>query len=63
MTWDRKVSDRVDLEGAVRPSSGGWTCRIMGRTVASVLRRDGITAAGDATMPEFMGSSPGEPLS
>ncbi len=27
--------------------------RILWRTVASVLRRDGISAAGDATMPEF----------
>jgi len=27
------------------------------RTVAAVLRREGISHAGDATMPEFLGSN------
>jgi lipopolysaccharide/colanic/teichoic acid biosynthesis glycosyltransferase len=31
--------------------------RILIRTVGAVLRRDGVSAPGDATMPEFMGSS------
>lgn len=30
--------------------------RILGLTVLKVLRREGISAAGEATMPEFMGS-------
>jgi len=37
-----------------------WTFRldleILARTVKSVLRRDGITAEGHASMPEFMGT-------
>jgi lipopolysaccharide/colanic/teichoic acid biosynthesis glycosyltransferase len=31
---------------------------ILWRTVRAVIRREGISAAGDATMPEFMGSAP-----
>ena len=31
--------------------------RILARTVGAVLRRDGITNAGSATMPEFMGGA------
>jgi lipopolysaccharide/colanic/teichoic acid biosynthesis glycosyltransferase len=31
--------------------------RILARTVGAVLRRDGITHPGDATMPEFTGSA------
>jgi lipopolysaccharide/colanic/teichoic acid biosynthesis glycosyltransferase len=30
--------------------------RILWRTVAAVVRRDGISAPGEATMPEFMGT-------
>lgn len=40
------LSPRVDLA-------------ILLRTVAAVLRRDGISAAGEATMPEFRGNHPG----
>lgn len=32
--------------------------RILWRTVAAVLRREGITGGGDATMAEFLGSPP-----
>lgn len=32
--------------------------RILARTVALVARRDGVSAEGHATMPEFMGSEP-----
>ena len=32
---------------------------ILWRTLRAVIRREGISAPGDATMPEFMGSSPG----
>jgi lipopolysaccharide/colanic/teichoic acid biosynthesis glycosyltransferase len=35
--------------------------RILVRTVGAVLRRDGITHAGAATMPEFMGAERGQP--
>ena len=31
--------------------------QILGRTIAKVVRRDGISAAGEATMPRFEGSS------
>jgi lipopolysaccharide/colanic/teichoic acid biosynthesis glycosyltransferase len=31
--------------------------RILGETVRSVAKRDGISAAGDVTMPEFHGAS------
>jgi lipopolysaccharide/colanic/teichoic acid biosynthesis glycosyltransferase len=36
--------------------------KILGLTVGKVLRRDGISAAGDATMPRFEGSPPDRPL-
>jgi lipopolysaccharide/colanic/teichoic acid biosynthesis glycosyltransferase len=35
--------------------------RILARTAATVVRRDGISAEGHATMPEFFGSPPGTP--
>src|SRR5258708_11338956 len=39
-----------------------WSLRldllILARTLSRVLRRDGISAAAHATMPEFEGSSP-----
>lgn len=41
-----------------------WTLaldlRILARTVRSVLRREGISAEGHATMPEFMGPTDGD---
>jgi hypothetical protein len=33
--------------------------RICAETVLTVVRRDGIAAAGDVTMPEFMGTAIG----
>ena len=33
---------------------------IIFKTIATVLKREGISAAGDATMPEFMGNEPTE---
>lgn len=33
---------------------------ILWRTLRAVIRREGISAAGEATMPEFMGSNPGQ---
>lgn len=32
---------------------------ILWRTLRAVIRREGISAAGEATMPEFLGSKPG----
>ncbi len=32
---------------------------ILWRTLRAVIRREGISAAGEATMPEFLGSNPG----
>ena len=41
-----------------------WSLRldlwVLWRTLATVVRRDGIAADGHATMPEFMGSAPAE---
>ena len=45
--WDVKYVDHVTF-------LGDW--KIIFRTVATVLRREGISAADDATMPEFMGN-------
>ena len=33
----------------------GWTLKILFLTIKKVLLRDGISAAGEATMPEFQG--------
>jgi lipopolysaccharide/colanic/teichoic acid biosynthesis glycosyltransferase len=40
----------------------GLDLKILGLTVGKVLRRDGISAAGDATMPRFEGSPLDRPL-
>ena len=45
--WDVKYVDRVTL-------TGDW--KIILGTVKTVIKRDGISAAGEATMPEFMGT-------
>ena len=45
--WDVKYVDHVTF-------LGDW--KIVFRTVATVLKREGISAANDATMPEFMGN-------
>jgi lipopolysaccharide/colanic/teichoic acid biosynthesis glycosyltransferase len=45
--WDVKYVDHVTF-------LGDW--KIIFRTVATVLKREGISAANDATMPEFMGN-------
>ncbi len=46
--WDVKYVDRITF-------LGDW--KIIFQTVKTVLKRDGISAAGEATMGEFMGSS------
>ncbi len=45
--WDVKYVDRITFRGDVK---------IILDTVRTVLRREGISAAGEATMGEFMGS-------
>ena len=56
LTWDEKFA--LDTE-YVQRASLGLDLNIIVRTITSVARRDGISAAGEATMPEFMGSSSG----
>jgi sugar transferase EpsL len=41
---------------------GFWLdLKILARTFMKVVKRDGISAPGDATMPEFQGNSPASP--
>lgn len=51
--WDERL--RLDLQ-YVRKHSLRGDLRIILRTIGAVLRREGITAEGDATMPRFQGS-------
>jgi lipopolysaccharide/colanic/teichoic acid biosynthesis glycosyltransferase len=53
LSWEQKFA--YDLE-YVRNQSLGLDLRILAATVRTVLRRDGITAAGAATAPEFEGA-------
>ena len=46
-TWDVKYVDKITF-------IGDWA--IILRTVKTVVKRDGISAAGEATMSEFMGT-------
>ncbi|MEV6928840.1 sugar transferase [Dactylosporangium sp. NPDC051485] len=52
LSWEQKFA--YDLE-YVRNRSLGLDLRILAETVRTVLRRDGITAAGAATAHEFQG--------
>lgn len=54
LSWPEKLRYDVDY---VDSWSLGLDLRILLETVGAVLRRDGISAAGDATMPEFMGET------
>lgn len=60
LTWDEKF--RLDV-WYVDHRSFWLDLKIIGLTVARVVRRDGISAAGDATMPKFTGSAPPRSLS
>jgi sugar transferase EpsL len=53
LTWEQKF--RLDV-WYVDNWSFALDFLILGRTIAAVLRREGISAEGEATMPEFMGS-------
>lgn len=54
-TWEQRLALDVTYVDT-------WTVlgdlRIIARTVLAVLRREGISAEGEATMPEFAGSDP-----
>jgi lipopolysaccharide/colanic/teichoic acid biosynthesis glycosyltransferase len=54
LTWDDKF--RLDVEYVERQSLL-LDLRIIARTAMSVLRREGISADGAATMPEFLGNT------
>ncbi|WP_134768403.1 sugar transferase [Nocardioides sp. 1609] len=56
LTWDDKFAKDVEY---VEHRSLRLDASIIWRTVAQVLRRDGISADGDVTMPEFTGSQRG----
>ena len=56
LTWEEKF--RLDVE-YVDHQSLLLDLAIMARTILSVLRRDGISADGQATMPEFLGNPVG----
>jgi lipopolysaccharide/colanic/teichoic acid biosynthesis glycosyltransferase len=51
--WDERLA--LDVE-YVDTRSLRLDLAILGRTVAAVVRREGISADGEATMPEFLGS-------
>jgi lipopolysaccharide/colanic/teichoic acid biosynthesis glycosyltransferase len=53
LSWEQKFA--YDLQ-YVRNRSLGLDLRILAATVRTVLRRDGITAAGSATAHEFQGA-------
>ncbi len=54
ISWEEKL--RLDV-WYVDNQSFWLDCRILWLTLRKVICRDGISAAGDATMPEFMGST------
>jgi lipopolysaccharide/colanic/teichoic acid biosynthesis glycosyltransferase len=55
VSWDQKFE--LDIQ-YVETRSFALDLRILALTALRVLRRDGISAAGDATMPAFTGSTP-----
>lgn len=58
ISWEQKLA--LDVEYVDTRTLVG-DLRLIGRTIAQVLRRDGINAEGDATMPEFLGSEQATP--
>ncbi|WP_404384425.1 sugar transferase [Knoellia locipacati] len=53
VSWEQRLA--LDVEYVDTHTMRG-DLAIIGRTVAAVLRRDGIAAEGDVTMPEFKGT-------
>ncbi len=56
-TWERRLA--LDVEYVDTHTILG-DMRIIARTVRAVLRREGISAGGTATMPEFLGTTRSE---
>lgn len=56
LAWEDRF--RVDVEYVERRSLS-LDLRILARTALAVVRRQGISAEGDATMPEFLGAAAG----
>jgi lipopolysaccharide/colanic/teichoic acid biosynthesis glycosyltransferase len=54
LSWEEKFA--LDVE-YVETRSFLVDLKILARTTVSVVKRDGIAAAGESTMPEFMGSA------
>ncbi|MDQ3698827.1 MAG: sugar transferase [Gemmatimonadota bacterium] len=52
LTWPKKLDLDVKY---VETCSPGLDIKILWRTARAVLRREGINAAGEPTMPEFTG--------
>ncbi len=55
LSWPERFAIDVTY---VETASLALDLRILLRTLATVLRREGISAAGEATMGEFMGNAP-----
>lgn len=55
LTWEDRL--RLDVEYVDRRSFA-LDLKILAATVATVVRRTGVSAQGDATMPEFLGTPP-----
>jgi lipopolysaccharide/colanic/teichoic acid biosynthesis glycosyltransferase len=53
ITWEEKFAYDVKYADTV---SFALDCRVLAATVRIVVRREGISAEGEATMPEFLGS-------
>lgn len=54
LSWEEKFARDIEY---VDNSSLVMDVRIIARTAINVLRRDGISAAGESTMPEFEGNT------
>jgi len=55
LSWEDKL--RLDVQYVDHHSLLG-DLKIVFATVRAVVRRDGISAEGESTMPEFLGSDP-----
>jgi lipopolysaccharide/colanic/teichoic acid biosynthesis glycosyltransferase len=54
ITWAEKFAKDIEY---VERRSLALDLQIIWRTAAQVIRRDGISAAGEATMPEYLGAA------
>lgn len=56
LSWDEKFALDVAYVDRLSLRLDLW---VLGQTLTKVVRREGISAAGEATMPEFMGAAEG----